>query len=60
MDRWRRADLNEILITDDDDNQTFPVYSMSEHFALPWENEGGKLKEIVYTVLISINTIVNS
>ena len=33
-------DLNRISIPEDDDNQTFPVYSMSEHFASPWENEG--------------------
>ena len=33
-------DLNRILIPEDDDNQTFPVYSMSEHFTSPWENEG--------------------
>jgi len=26
-------DLNGISIPGDDDNQTFPVYSMSEHFA---------------------------
>jgi len=32
-------DPNEISIPEDDDNQTFPVYSISEHFASPWENE---------------------
>ena len=32
-------DLNGISIPGDDDNQTFPVYSMSEHFASPLEND---------------------
>ena len=32
-------DLNGISIPEDDDNQTFPVYVISEHFASPWENE---------------------
>ena len=34
-----KLDLNGISIPEDIDNQTFPVYSMSEHFASPWENE---------------------
>ena len=32
-------DFNGISIPEDDDNQTFPVYSISEHIASPWENE---------------------
>jgi len=32
-------DLNRISILEDDDNQTFPVYYMSENFASPWENK---------------------
>jgi len=31
--------LNGISIPEDDDNQTFSVYSMNEHFDSPWENE---------------------
>jgi len=32
-------DLNGISILEDDDNQTFPVYSISKHFATPCKNE---------------------
>ena len=32
-------EFNGISIPEDDDSQTFPVYSMCEHFASPWENE---------------------
>ena len=28
-----------ISILEDYDNQTFPVYPMSEHFTSPWETE---------------------
>ena len=34
-----KLDLNGVSIPEDDDNQTFPVYSISEHFAWPWKNE---------------------
>ena len=31
-------DLNGISISPDEETNTFPIYSMKEHFSSPWEN----------------------